>query len=238
MDLSEFILLVDDDQELTELLSGFLTKNGFEVRTEANGVNAARRIIDERPRLVVLDVMLPEMDGLSICREVRSRYPGPILMLTGLGDDIDEVAGLETGADDYIAKPVRSRVLLARIRSLLRRSERQESQAQEPRANQSETHLAVNGLRLDKLERTARLNNQDLELTLAEFELLWLLSKHAGRTLARDAICEHFKELGYDSTPRTIDLRISHLRRKMDDDPKEPSLIKTIRGQGYVLTLS
>ncbi|MCE9851160.1 response regulator transcription factor [Shewanella chilikensis] len=238
MDLSEFILLVDDDQELTELLSGFLTKNGFEVRTEANGVNAARRIIDERPRLVVLDVMLPEMDGLSICREVRSRYSGPILMLTGLGDDIDEVAGLETGADDYIAKPVRSRVLLARIRSLLRRSERQESQVQEPRVNQSETHLAVNGLRLDKLERVASLNNQELELTLAEFELLWLLSKHAGRTLARDAICEYFKELGYDSTPRTIDLRISHLRRKMDDDPKEPSLIKTIRGQGYVLTLS
>ncbi|QYJ75840.1 response regulator transcription factor [Shewanella sp. FJAT-52076] len=237
MDLNEFILLVDDDQELTELLSDFLTKNGFEVRTESNGLNAARRIIEERPRLVVLDVMLPDMDGLSICRKVRSQYAGPILMLTGLGDDIDEVAGLETGADDYIAKPVRSRVLLARIRSLLRRSELQDTQLQEAPAA-SESRLVVNGLILDKLERTATLHGSNLELTLAEFELLWLLTRHAGRILDRDAICDHFKEIGYDSTPRTIDLRVSHLRRKMGDDPREPALIKTMRGQGYVLTLN
>ncbi|QSX41227.1 response regulator transcription factor [Shewanella cyperi] len=237
MDLNEFILLVDDDQELTELLSDFLGKNGFEVRTEANGAAAARRIIEERPRLVVLDVMLPELDGLSICRKVRASYPGPILMLTGLGDDIDEVAGLETGADDYIAKPVRSRVLLARIRSLLRRYELLENLKQEPAVVNTEVQLVVNGLRLDKLARSASLHGTALELTIAEFELLWLLAKHAGRTLDRDAICDHFRELGYDSTHRTIDLRVSHLRRKMGDDPREPVLIKTMRGQGYVLTV-
>ncbi|WP_341503673.1 response regulator transcription factor [Gallaecimonas sp. GXIMD4217] len=236
MNLNDWILLVDDDQELSELLSEFLTKNGFEVRTEANGARAARRIVDERPRLVVLDVMLPDLDGLSICRQVRSDYPGPILMLTGLEDDIDEVAGLETGADDYIAKPVRSRVLLARIRSLLRRYEMLASVSQQAPGN-ADLHIQLKALALDKVARSATLHGRDLELTTAEFELLWLLASHPNQVQDRDGICDHFKALGYDSTPRTIDLRVSHLRRKMGDDARGSCLIKTIRGKGYVLAV-
>lgn len=115
MKLNDWILIVDDDTELTELLTSFLEKNGFQVRTESNGAKAVSTIIEGQPKLVILDVMLPDLDGLSICREVRNDYEGPILMLTALEDDVDEVTGLEIGADDYLAKPVRSRVLLARV---------------------------------------------------------------------------------------------------------------------------
>lgn len=237
MKLNDWILIVDDDTELTELLSAFLEKNGFEVKTEANGAKAVERIVEGQPKLVVLDIMLPDLDGLSICREVRNNYQGPILMLTALEDDVDEVTGLEIGADDYLAKPVRSRVLLARVRALLRRYDLLAKYQEEPEEKNDQYRIKVNGLLIDKVARSASLHDNTLELTTSEFELLWILAQKAGDVVTRDEISDSFKEMGYDSSTRTIDLRISHLRRKMGDDPRVPSLIKTVRGKGYQLAV-
>lgn len=237
MKLNDWILIVDDDVELTELLAAFLEKNGFTVKSESNGVDAVTRIIEEQPKLVVLDIMLPDLDGLSVCREVRNHYEGPILMLTALEDDVDEVTGLEIGADDYLAKPVRSRVLLARVRALLRRYNLLSKYQEESESANNDYRLQVNGLMIDKVARSAMIDNAPLELTTSEFELLWILAENAGDVVTRDFISQQFKEMGYDSTTRTIDLRISHLRRKIGDDPRVPNLIKTIRGKGYQLAL-
>ncbi|AOE49530.1 response regulator transcription factor [Kangiella sediminilitoris] len=235
MKLNDWILIVDDDTELTELLSGFLEKNGFQVKTEANGAKAVKAIVEGQPKLVILDVMLPDLDGLSICREARNNYEGPILMLTALEDDVDEVTGLEIGADDYLAKPVRSRVLLARVRALLRRYDLLAKYQDVPEDESDQYRIKVNGLTIDKVARSATLYDNTLDLTTSEFELLWILAENAGDVVTREAISESFKEMGYDSSTRTIDLRISHLRRKMGDDPKVPKLIKTVRGKGYQL---
>ncbi|WP_417446701.1 response regulator [Kangiella sp.] len=237
MKLSDWILIVDDDTELTELLTRFLEKNGFQVRTETNGAKAVSTIIEGQPKLVILDVMLPDLDGLSICREVRNDYEGPILMLTALEDDVDEVTGLEIGADDYLAKPVRSRVLLARVRALLRRYGLLSKYQEESESQSDQYRVTVNGLTVDKVARSATLHGNSLDLTTSEFELLWILANNAGQVVTRDEISESFKSMGYDSSTRTIDLRISHLRRKMDDDPRVPTLIKTVRGKGYQLAL-
>ncbi|GAA4356493.1 response regulator transcription factor [Kangiella marina] len=237
MKLNDWILIVDDDTELTELLEAFLEKNGFQVKSVANGADAVQRIIEEQPKLVVLDVMLPDLDGLSVCREVRNDYHGPILMLTALEDDVDEVTGLEIGADDYLAKPVRSRVLLARVRALLRRYNLLSKYQDETEESGHDYRLQVNGLTIDKVSRSASIHDKALELTTSEFELLWILVENAGDVVTRDYISEAFKDMGYDSSTRTIDLRISHLRRKIGDDPRVPSLIKTIRGKGYQLAI-
>lgn len=237
MKLNDWILIVDDDTELTELLTSFLEKNGFQVRTESNGAKAVSTIIEGQPKLVILDVMLPDLDGLSICREVRNDYEGPILMLTALEDDVDEVTGLEIGADDYLAKPVRSRVLLARVRALLRRYGLLSKYQEENEAQNDDYRIKVNGLTIDKVARSATLHDNNLDLTTSEFELLWILATNAGQVVTREDISESFKSMGYDSSTRTIDLRISHLRRKMDDDPRVPTLIKTVRGKGYQLAI-
>lgn len=237
MKLNDWILIVDDDTELTELLTSFLEKNGFQVRTESNGAKAVSTIIEGQPKLVILDVMLPDLDGLSICREVRNDYEGPILMLTALEDDVDEVTGLEIGADDYLAKPVRSRVLLARVRALLRRYGLLSKYQEENEAQNDDYRIKVNGLTIDKVARSASLHDNNLDLTTSEFELLWILATNAGQVVTREEISESFKNMGYDSSTRTIDLRISHLRRKMDDDPRVPTLIKTVRGKGYQLAI-
>ncbi len=166
------ILIVEDDQRLAELTAEYLQANGFEVAVEGDGARAARRIVDSQPDLVILDLMLPGEDGLSICRRVRSQYPGPILMLTARSDELDQVQGLDLGADDYVCKPVRPRLLLARIQALLRRSEAVDSKRQE---------VTFGELRIDNRLREARLGEQLIELTGAEFDLLWLLASHAGR---------------------------------------------------------
>jgi len=239
------VLLVDDDAELNRLVVQFLTTNGFQVNIETDGGRALERIPSEQPTLVILDIMLPGTDGLSICRSVRASYSGPILILTALGDDIDEVAGLETGADDYLTKPVRPRVLLARMRALLRRckddapedvhlaagaSTRNKVPTQGPRS------ITVGDLELMAGSRAAFLQGQAVFLTSAEFELLWLLARHAGQVLSRDVIHWHTRGLAHDGQDRTIDLRISKLRKKLGDDPREPALIKSVRGVGYILT--
>ncbi|MCF7203546.1 winged helix-turn-helix domain-containing protein [Pseudomonas oligotrophica] len=223
------ILIVEDDQRLAELTREYLlAQGGFEVGVEADGARAVERIVAEQPDLVVLDLMLPGEDGMSICRRARERYDGPILMLTARADELDQVLGLETGADDYVCKPVRPRLLLARIRALLRRREGVE-QAQGP-----SRRLVFGPLVIDSALREAWLRERQIELTAAEFDLLWLLTANAGRILSREEIFAELRGIEYDGQDRSIDVRISRIRPKIGDDPEHPRLIKTVRGKGYL----
>ncbi len=172
--------------------------------------------------------MLPGEDGLSICRKVRDRYDGPILMLTARADDLDQVLGLETGADDYVCKPVRPRLLLARIRVLLRRRESPEGVTVNAR------RLQFGPLVIDSALREAWLREELIELTGAEFDLLWLLASNGGRILSREEIFAQLRGIEYDGQDRSIDVRISRIRPKIGDDPEHPRLIKTVRGKGYL----
>lgn len=221
------ILIVEDDQRLAELTREYLEGNGLQVSIEADGALAAERIINERPDLVVLDLMLPGEDGLSICRKVRERYDGPILMLTARADDLDQVLGLETGADDYVCKPVRPRLLLARIRALLRRREHLEMPTNSKR-------LQYGPLVIDNALREAWLRGEGIELTGAEFDLLWLLTSNPGRIMSREEIFAELRGIEYDGQDRSIDVRISRIRPRIGDDPEHPRLIKTVRGKGYL----
>ncbi|UUY06586.1 response regulator [Pseudomonas sp. J452] len=223
------ILIVEDDQRLAELTREYLESNGLKVAIESDGAKAAARILKEQPDLVVLDLMLPGEDGLSICRKVRGQYDGPILMLTARTDDMDEVLGLEMGADDYVCKPVRPRVLLARIRALLRRREGHAEAGVE-----SQRRLQFGQLVIDSAMREAWLREQSIELTSAEFDLLWLLAANAGRILSREEIFTALRGIEYDGQDRSIDVRISRIRPKIGDDPMHPRLIKTVRSKGYL----
>jgi two-component system response regulator RstA len=234
------ILLVEDDEKLSRLVQEFLESNGFSVIVERQGNRAPDVILAERPDLVILDLMLPGLDGLSICRKVRPRFDGPILMLTALGDEVDEVVGLEVGADDYMAKPVRPRLLLARIKTLLRRvpqgqgrreggNEEGEVSVEEPK------RIEVGSLKVDAGNRSVFVDDRRVQVTTAEFDLLWLLASHPGEILTRDMICRTLRGIEYDGLDRSIDLRIARLRRKLGDDGRQPQRIKSVRGSGYIL---
>jgi len=232
------ILIVEDDERLADLTKEYLESNGLVVSVEGNGSHAVDRIINEKPDLVVLDLMLPGEDGLSICRKVRPSYNGPILMLTARTDDLDQVLGLEMGADDYMSKPVRPRVLLARIRALLRRINEhmdQASNANSESANAGNaTRLTFNNLVVDSSMREAWLNDESIDLTSAEFDLLWLLSSNAGSVLSREEIFTALRGIEYDGQDRSIDVRVSRIRPKIGDDPVHPRRIKTVRSKGYL----
>lgn len=243
---SDQILLVDNDEAFSNVLGRFLTKNGFDVLVETTGERAIDRIRRDQPRLVILDVLLPGLDGLSICRSVRPAYRGPILIVTALAEDIDEVAGLETGADDYLTKPLRPGVLLARIRALLRRTSRA-SEYKDPRvatdspsmeqSSASGTQIIDHGaLHINASARSVSIHDRPVRCTSAEFDLLRLLAKHAGQVLSREFLQGQLRGLEYDGLDRTIDLRISKLRKKLGDNPRNPSMIKSVRGVGYILT--
>ncbi|BBP78869.1 MULTISPECIES: winged helix-turn-helix domain-containing protein [Pseudomonas] len=222
------VLIVEDDERLAELTREYLEGNGLRVSIEGNGALAAERIVREQPDLVILDLMLPGEDGLSICRKVRDAYDGVILMLTARTDDLDQIQGLDLGADDYVCKPVRPRLLLARIQALLRRSEPVDVAPQQVR------RLQFGPLVIDEALREAWLNEAGIELTSAEFDLLWLLVANAGRILSREEIFTALRGIGYDGQDRSIDVRISRIRPKIGDDPEHPRLIKTIRSKGYL----
>ncbi len=231
------ILIVEDDERLADLTKEYLESNGLVVSVEPNGGKAVDRIQNEQPDLVVLDLMLPGEDGLSICRKVRPSYHGPILMLTARTDDLDQVLGLEMGADDYMCKPVRPRVLLARIRALLRRvkeqGEPQAISAAEESADEP-VRLVFNNLVIDRSMREAWLEDESIDLTSAEFDLLWLLASSAGRVLSREEIFTALRGIEYDGQDRSIDVRVSRIRPKIGDDPVHPRRIKTVRSKGYL----
>lgn len=223
------ILIVEDDERLATLTKEYLEHNGLNVSVEGDGAKAVDRILAERPDLVILDLMLPGEDGISICRRVRSQYHGQILMLTARADDLDEVLGLEMGADDYVAKPVRPRVLLARVRALLRRG------ATPPDAEPVvQSNLTFGPLVVDNSRREAWLDGESIDLTSAEFDLLWLLCSNAGRILSREEIFAQLRGIEYDGQDRSIDVRVSRIRPKIGDDPIHPRLIKTVRSKGYL----
>lgn len=224
------ILLVEDDERLADLTAEYLRKNDFEVAIESRGDTADTRILEERPDLVVLDVMLPGKDGFEVCRAVRPHYPGIILMLTARDEDFDQILGLELGADDYIAKPVQPRLLLARIKALLRRAP---SVASDPT---EQAQLSFGNFRISQATRTAHLGSEQIDLTTAEFDLLWLLAAHAGNILSRDDLLQQLRGIGFDGLDRSIDARISRLRKKLGDDPDNPTRIKTVRGKGYLFS--
>lgn len=226
------ILIVEDDARLATLTREYLEGNGFQITVEGDGARAVERIFREKPDLIILDVMLPGEDGLSICRKVKMEKDIPILMLTARTDDMDQVVGLEMGADDYIAKPVRPRVLLARVRALLRRSEAQASAAYS--MDTQVTRLEFGDLVIDSSMREAWLSNEPIELTSAEFDLLWLLASNAGRVLTREEIFTALRGIEYDGQDRSIDVRVSRIRPKVGDDPMHPRRIKTVRSKGYL----
>jgi two-component system response regulator RstA len=172
--------------------------------------------------------MLPGADGLTVCREVRSAYKNPILMLTARTDDMDQVLGLEMGADDYVAKPVKPRVLLARIRALLRRVETDSERDNSP------ARLEFGALVIDNSAREVTLAGESVDLTSAEYDLLWLLASNAGTVLSRETIFEKLRGIQYDGQDRSIDVRISRIRPKVGDDPENPKRIKTVRSKGYL----
>ncbi|MFM9271760.1 winged helix-turn-helix domain-containing protein [Halomonas elongata] len=224
----EHVLIIEDDERLAELTRDYLVANGFRVTLEADGARGAQCILDLQPDLVILDLMLSGEDGLSICRRVRADYPGPILMLTARTDDMDQVLGLEMGADDYVAKPVQPRVLLARMRALLRRKS-------ETSGNGNvEDRLFFRDLEIDSGTREAWLGGERIDLTSAEFDLLWLLASHAGRVLTREEIFAQLRGIKYDGQDRSIDVRVSRIRPKIGDDPHHPHRIKTVRSKGYL----
>jgi two-component system, OmpR family, response regulator RstA len=225
---SELILLVEDDRKLADLIAEFLRGQGLQVEVERDGARAVERITRELPALVVLDIMLPGEDGLSICKRLRaSGYNRPILMLTARSEDEDHILGLELGADDYVNKPVRPQVLLARIRALLRRRGEQEG-------NKASSRLQFGSLIIDHSRREAWLESQLIDLTGAEFDLLWLLASNAGRVLSREETFVALRGIEYDGQDRSIDVRISRIRPKIGDCPDMPRIIKTVRSKGYL----
>ena len=218
------LLLVEDDARLASLVTEYLEQSGYTVVHEDRGDRAVDRVVAEDPDLVVLDLMLPGEDGLSICRRLRPRWPGPILMLTARGDEIDQVLGLEMGADDYVAKPVSPRLLLARIRALLRRKQAPEG---------DDTKVVLGSLVVDLAAREARIDDAMIDLTSSEFDLLWVLASKAGTPVTREDLVQELRGIAYDGIDRSIDVRVSQLRRKLAADPRHADRIKTVRGVGY-----
>jgi two-component system response regulator RstA len=224
------ILLIEDDSRLAELTAAYLEQNGLRIAVEGRGDRAIERFARERPRLVLLDLLLPGRDGLSICRELRKHHDVPILMLTARDTDLDHVIGLEAGADDYVMKPVDPMVLLARVRALLRRVERGNAAPGERKAD-----MMLGALRISETSREVWLSGKPVALTTQEFELLSLLAHRAGELVSRDEVFRTMRGIDYDGLDRSIDGRVSKLRRKLGDDAAAPTRIKTVWGKGYLL---
>lgn len=222
------ILLVEDDKRLADLTAEYFRQNGLSVVVESRGDKALSRFAAEKPRVVLLDLMLPGLDGLTICRELRDLFDGPILIFTARDSDIDQVIGLEAGADDYVAKPVDPMVLLARTRALLRRVESGDKAT-------ASGDIVLGRLRVSQSSQEVWLDDDKVQLTTHEFELLLLLARHAGTVLSRDDIFHNLRGIEYDGLDRSIDGRISKLRKKLNDCAEEPARIKTVWGKGYLL---
>lgn len=220
------ILVVDDDPGLRELLAEYLTTHGLTTVTADDGPSGLAAAEAGGHDLVVLDVMLPGMDGLAVLRALRASSAVPVIMLTARGDDVDRIVGLELGADDYLAKPFNPRELVARIQAVLRRSQR-DGGPEEP--------LRAGPLVVDPDRRTVTLDGADVPLTTTEFELLRVLVARSGRVVARESLMELARGEDYASFERSVDVHVSNVRRKLGDPARQPCLIKTVRGVGYTV---
>jgi len=217
------VLVIDDDERLDALLGEYLERFGYRVQAFAHPEPALRALRADPPDIVILDVMLPDLDGFAVCRRVREWSRVPIIMLTARGEVTDRVVGLELGADDYLPKPFEPRELVARIQAVLRRGT----------AAAADAPLRAGAVELDPATRGARLAGRALELTTAEFELLRLLVRHRGRVLTRERIGEETRGVDWAASDRAIDVLVSRLRQKLGDDARRPALIRTVRGVGY-----
>ncbi len=218
------LLLIDDDSKLNHLLTDYLGKFNFQVHAETHPQQGLEYLDSHTVDLIILDIMLPEMDGFEACRRIRQRYSTPVIMLTARGEVTDRIVGLEIGADDYMPKPFEPRELVARIQTVLRRENRLAA-----------TDIQNFGaLQIDFHKHSASLNGRELDLTSAEFELLTLFANNASKVLNRDQIMDTIRGIEWDAFNRSVDVLVSRLRQKIQDDPKHPQFIKTIWGSGYM----
>ncbi len=222
--MNKKLLLIDDDSKLNSLLSEYLKKFGFDVHTVTHPEKGLQYLTEHQPDLIILDIMLPDMNGFEVCRRIRKNYTTPIIMLTARGEVTDRIAGLEIGADDYMPKPFEPRELAARIQTILRRG-----------TLQQETEILTFGALLINLAgHSATLSEQQIDLTTAEFEILKYFSDNPGKVLSRDDIMDQIRGIEWDAFNRSVDVLVSRLRQKLNDDPKNPRFIKTIWGSGYM----
>lgn len=233
--MNHTILFVEDDAELAELMQGFLARHDLDVVIEPRGDTAAEALARVNPDLLLLDIMLPGKDGLTLCRELRPTFAGPIVMLTSLDSDMNQILGLELGANDYILKTTPPAVLAARLRAQLR--QHAERQPAAPPSVPAASHtLQFGSLSLDSRSRDVSLHGERILLSTTDFDLLWHLASHAGEVQDRDTLLRVMRGLSYDGLDRSIDIAVSRLRKKLGDDPAAPQRIKTVRNKGYLFT--
>ena len=231
--MTDTILLVDDEQHIIDLAKMYLEQEGWKTTSATDGVVALQRILSEKPSLVVLDLMLPKMDGLSVCKELREKVGYvPILMLTAKDDIVDKVLGLEMGADDYITKPFSLRELEARIKTVLRRTRSSSSSD----GTRDEAPIVRGKLRIDPARREVTIGDRQVELTPKEFDLLRLFASNPGRVFPRKYLLEKIWDYSYEGYDRTIDSHINRLRAKIEDNPENPQMVLTVWGIGYKFT--
>ncbi|AOI65329.1 response regulator [Burkholderia territorii] len=233
--LKHRVLLIEDDDRLARLVREYLDGYEFEVTVVRRGDLAVAAIREHRPALVILDLMLPHLDGMEVCRRMRAFTNVPVLILTARADVYDQVAGLEIGADDYVTKPIEPRVLVARARALLRRAQ---PAASEPHADTPAHELVFGELAISAPNRTVTWRGELVDLKTTEFNLLLILARSAGTVLSRDAILKQLRGIEFDGIDRSVDSGISKLRRRFEDASSEPQRIKTIWGRGYLFSPS
>ena len=222
--LAQQVLIVDDDTRLTAMMADYLGGNGFAVRTAASGLAGLTELGRAAPDVVILDVMMPDIDGFETLRRIRAGSQVPVLMLTAKGDELDRIVGLEMGADDYLPKPFNPRELLARLKAILRRGGQRDVASV----------LRFGRLEIDPGARTVRLDGEMRALTSYQFDLLVALAEHAGRVLSREQLMDLVKGQELEAFDRSIDVHVSRIRAAIEDDPRQPRRIVTVRGQGYV----
>ncbi len=221
--MAEEILIVDDDTRLSAMLSDYLSGNGFAVRRAAAALTGLEEIRRRPPDAIILDVMLPDIDGFEACRRIRAFCDVPVLMLTAKGEETDRIVGLELGADDYLPKPFSPRELLARLRAILRRRGARDGRV-----------MRFGRLEIDPASRFARIDGRDCDITGHQFDLLVALAENAGRILSREQLMDMVRGEAFDAFDRSIDVHVSRIRAAIEDDPKHPRRIVTVRGAGYV----
>jgi DNA-binding response OmpR family regulator len=222
--MSSTILIVDDEQQVLEILSSYIKKDGYHVITAENGKEAIELALTYPIGLLVLDLMLPDISGEEVCKEIRKHSRVPILMLTAKSGEADRIKGLELGADDYLVKPFSPRELVARVRAILRRSGEYQSLSD---------HIQIGELTITLTDKTVTKNGIPVELTPTEFRLLTTLTRHRGRTWSREELVSEVLGLDFHGSDRTIDTHVKNLRQKIEDDPKQPVYVKTVYGFGY-----
>jgi len=224
--VADRVLIIEDDQGLSAMLSEYLAPLGLRLTACTTAADGLRMLGKERFDALILDVMLPDLDGFEVCRRVRAGSDVPILMLTARGDEMDRIVGLELGADDYLPKPFNPRELLARLRAIMRR--------REPAAGRREQVLRFGRLEIDRSARSVRVDGEERSLTGYQFDLLCALAENAGRVMSREALMDKLRGESFEAFDRSLDVHVSRIRAAVEDDPKHPRRILTVRGSGYV----